>query len=124
MPSNAPPACRPGPATGSRPPPPACAPCAASPPRPWRTTAAFVGWSEELVCDWHRHFTAPVVPDAWGQVRPEDRQRLSQLILLHEAPDEGCVLHQADLRGEGLVVDLADGRTTRITAAGPLPQPA
>ena len=87
-------------------------------PRPWRTTAAFVGWSEDLVCDWHRHFTAPVVPDACGQVRPEDRQRLSQLILLHEAPDEGCVLHQADLRGEGLVVDLGTGKTGLMTSSG------
>jgi hypothetical protein len=85
-------------------------------PVPWRTTVAFVGGGPDIVCDWHRHFTAQVTADAWGGVRSEDRTRLSQLVLLHEAPDEGCVTGQASLQGEGLVVDLASGQVARMTA--------
>ncbi|MDH7451678.1 hypothetical protein QF205_01105 [Luteimonas composti] len=90
---------------------------AVSRPRPWRTTAALVGWSEDIVCDWHRHFMPPVQAGAWGAIADQDRQRLSQLILVHEAPDEACVTMQASLPGEGLIVDLGTGRVARITAS-------
>jgi hypothetical protein len=85
-------------------------------PRPWRTTAALVGWSPDMICDWHRHFTRPVTQLESSDVTIEDRERLSRLILVHEAPDEACVTAQAALRGEGLVVDLATGDVWRMNA--------
>lgn len=85
-------------------------------PRPWRTTAALVGGSEDAVCDWHQHLIPPVQSGQWGAVAAGDRQRLSQLILVHEAPDEACVTRQASLPGEGLVVDIGTGKVARMTA--------
>lgn len=93
-------------------------------PRPWRTTAALAGWSQDIVCDWHRHFVPAVQCGGWGQASCQDRQRLSQLILVHEAPDEACVTSQSALQGEGLVVDLATGAATRISAHGVVAKPA
>lgn len=85
-------------------------------PQPWRTTAALVGWGEDIVCDWHRHFMPPVQAGEWGTIAADDGQRLSQLILVHEAPDEACVTLQASLPGEGLVVDIGTGKVARMTA--------
>lgn len=85
-------------------------------PRPWRTTAGLVGWSEDIVCDWHRHFLAPVRRDADGVISAGDIQRLSRLVLVHEAPAGECATLQSALQGEGLVVDLATGRVARMTA--------
>lgn len=87
-------------------------------PVPWRTTAAFVGGSPDIVCDWHQHFTAAVEPDEWGSIGIEDRTRLSQLVLIHAAPGGACVDTRASLEGEGLLVDLATGDVVRMTANG------
>lgn len=90
-------------------------------PRQWRTTAAFIGWQEDIVCDWHRYFVAPVRSNAHGAVRPEERERLSRLVMLHEAPGGNWVTSREELRGEALVVDLSTGRAARMTRSGIVP---
>lgn len=85
-------------------------------PVPWRITLGLIGWSPDIVSDWHRHFIGRVQQDSWGGVSDKDAERLFQLVLLHEAHDEAPAHSQENIKGSALAVDLATGIAVRMTA--------
>lgn len=84
-------------------------------PVPWRITLGLVGRSDDIIPDWHRHFVERVHANGVSGVDREDQERLSQLVLLHEAKHEEPLASQGDLSADALAVDLATGMVARLT---------